>query len=89
MAAVRARSRAPSTSPPSARTPARCCALYRGLLALRRSEPDLLDGAYRTLEADGDVLRFARGDSIEVRIDFAAGDGAILKDGREVRVRTR
>ena len=63
--------------------------LYRGLLALRRSEPDLLDGGYRTLEALGDVLRFARGDSIEVRIDFAAGDGAILKDGREVRVRTQ
>ena len=55
--------------------------LYRGLLALRRTEPDLVDGAYRTLAADGDVLRFARGDSIEVRIDFAAGDGAILKDG--------
>ena len=34
------------------------------------------------------MLRFARGDSIEVRIDFAAGDGEILKDGREVRVRT-
>ena len=51
--------------------------LYRALLGLRRSEPDLLDGAYRTLEASDDVPRFARGDSIEVRIDFAAGDGAI------------
>ena len=62
--------------------------LYRALLALRRSEPDLVTGAYRTLSADGDVLRFARGDSLEVRIDFAAGDGEILKHGVKVRART-
>ena len=55
--------------------------LYRNLLALRRAEPDLVTGAYRTLEAGDGVLRFARGDSLEVRIDFAAGDGAILKRG--------
>ena len=35
--------------------------------------------AYRTLSAAGHVLRFARGDSIEVRIDFAAGDGGSSK----------
>ena len=46
-------------------------------------------GAYRTLEAGDDVLRFARGDSLEVRIDFAAGDGEILRHGAKVRARTR
>ena len=40
-------------------------------------------------EAGDDVLRFARGDSLEVRIDFAAGDGEILKHGAKVRARTR
>jgi alpha-glucosidase len=63
--------------------------LYRTLLALRRGEPDLVTGAYRTLDASEDVLRFARGDSIEVRIDFAARDGEILRDGSKVRARTR
>jgi alpha-glucosidase len=63
--------------------------LYRALLALRRTEPDLVTGAYRTLEAGDDVLRFARGDSLEVRIDFAAGDGEILRHGTKVRARTR
>ena len=63
--------------------------LYRALLALRRTEPDLVTGAYRTLEAGDDVLRFARGDSLEVRIDFAAGDGEILRHGAKVRARTR
>jgi alpha-glucosidase len=51
--------------------------LYRRLLALRRSEPDLIDGAYRTLEATDRVLRFARGDTIEVTIDFETGDGSV------------
>jgi alpha-glucosidase len=68
--------------------PSSLLSLYRGLLALRRSEPDLVGGAYRTLEAGDEVLRFARGERLEVRIDFAAGDGTVLRDGREVRVRT-
>ncbi len=60
--------------------------LYRGLLALRRSEPDLVHGVYRTLEAGDEVLRFARGDDLEVRIDFAAGDGTILKRGSTLKI---
>jgi len=65
--------------------PGSLLSLYRRLLALRRSEPDLLTGAYRTLEADDRVLRFARGDSIEVTIDFESGDGSIVRSahGRE------
>ena len=65
--------------------PGSLLSLYRRLLALRRSEPDLLSGAYRTLEADDRVLRFARGDSIEVTIDFESGDGSIVRSahGRE------
>jgi alpha-glucosidase len=57
--------------------------LYRRLLALRRSEPGLRAGAYRTISADGGILRFARGDSIEVTIDFETGDGSV-----KVRSRT-
>ena len=38
-----------------------------------------MDGAYRTLQADDRVLRFARGDSTEVTIDFETGDGSILR----------
>ena len=53
--------------------------LYRRLLALRRTEPDLRTGAYRTLAANDGVLRFARGDSIEVTIDFETGDGSIVR----------
>ena len=65
--------------------PGSLLSLYRRLLALRRSEPDLIDGAYRTLEATDRVLRFARGDSIEVTIDFESGDGSIVRSahGRE------
>jgi alpha-glucosidase len=55
--------------------------LYRRLLALRRAEPDLRTGAYRTLQADDRVLRFARGDSIEVTIDFETGDAALVRTG--------
>ena len=65
-------------------------ALPRACSRLRRSEPDLVDGAYRTLEAGGDVLRFARGDSLEVRIDFARRRRRrSSSDGREVRATDR
>ncbi|HEY6890058.1 MAG TPA: alpha-amylase family glycosyl hydrolase [Solirubrobacter sp.] len=59
--------------------PSSLLSLYRRLLALRRTEPDLRIGAYRTLSADGDVLRFARGDAFEVTIDFGSGDGALIR----------
>ena len=66
VAAVRARPRDRQRRRP-ARRPARC-SRSTALLALRRERAGPRStGAYRTLEADGDVLRFARGDSIEVR----------------------
>jgi alpha-glucosidase len=58
--------------------------LYRRLLGLRRREPDLRTGGYRTLEATDRILRFARGDSLEVTIDFETGDGSVV----QVRART-
>ena len=61
--------------------PGSLLSLYRRLLALRRAEPDLRTGAYRTLAADDRVLRFARGDSIEVTIDFETGDGSLDRTG--------
>jgi alpha-glucosidase len=45
--------------------------LYRRLLALRRSEPDLVTGAYRTLSTEDGVLHFARGDSVAVAINLS------------------
>ena len=59
--------------------PGSLLSLYRRLLALRRSEPDLRDGAYRTLEATDRILRYVRGDSTVVTIDFETGDGSIVK----------
>jgi alpha-glucosidase len=61
--------------------------LYRRLLALRRSEPDLVSGAYRTISTDDGVLTFARGDSITVSINLspehvsglAPGEGVIRR----------
>ena len=56
--------------------PSSLLALYRLLLALRRTEPDLRTGAYRTISADDNVLRFARGETFEVTIDFETGAAA-------------
>jgi alpha-glucosidase len=55
--------------------------LYRRLLALRRSEPDLRDGGYRTLEATDRILRYVRGDSTVITIDFETGDGSVASRG--------
>jgi alpha-glucosidase len=52
--------------------PASLLSLYRRLLALRRSEPDLRSGAYRTLSTDRGVLSFARGESLAVAINLGA-----------------
>ena len=70
-----------STSPPSATTRARCSRSTAGCSRCAAAEPDLVTGAYRTLSTDGGVLRFARGDALEVEIDFGAGDGTIRKLG--------
>jgi alpha-glucosidase len=62
--------------------------LYRRLLALRRTEPDLVSGAYRTISTDNGVLTFARGDTITVSINLGSeeapgglvpGDGVIKR----------
>ena len=70
-----------STSPPSATTPARCsrstaacsrCAAPKATCApapTARSPPTTA------------ILRFARGDSIEVTIDFETGDGSLDRTG--------
>jgi len=52
--------------------PGSLLSLYRRLLALRRTEPDLASGPYRTLSTDDGVLRFARGDSLAVAINLSA-----------------
>jgi alpha-glucosidase len=71
--------------------PASLLSLYRRLLALRRSEPDLVSGAYRTLSIDDGVLTFARGDSLTVSINLspeespsglAPGEGCIRHRGQ-------
>jgi alpha-glucosidase len=67
--------------------PGSLLSLYRRLLALRRTEPDLVSGAYRTLSTDDGVLAFARG-SLTVTINLsseeapgglAPGDGMIKR----------
>ena len=60
--------------------PSSLLSLYRRLLALRRTEPDLRTGVYRTIAADDTVLRFARGDAFEVTIDFETGDAALIRN---------
>jgi alpha-glucosidase len=62
--------------------PGSLLSLYRRLLALRRSEPDLALGDYRTLAVDGDVLAFARGDSLAVALNLGAGEAPLALRGR-------
>ena len=50
-----------STSPPSATTPARCSRSTAACSRCAAPSATCARGAYRTLAADGDVLRFARG----------------------------
>jgi alpha-glucosidase len=59
-------------------------ALYRALLALRRAEPALALGSYRTISADDGVLVYARGDELRVALNLSAepaetaGRGVVL-----------
>ena len=49
--------------------------LYKRLIALRRAGPALSQGAYRPLEADGDVLAYMReeaGERVLVALNFGA-----------------
>ena len=65
--------------------PARCSRSTAGCSPCAAPSPTWSTAPTARSAADGDVLRFARGDSIEVRIDFAAGDGEILKNARGPR----
>ena len=54
--------------------------LYRHLIALRRVRPALRRGAYRPLEADGDVLAYIReteDDRLLVALNFGSGQVAL------------
>ncbi len=54
--------------------------LYRRLIALRRRRPALSQGAYRPLEADGDVLAYIReagGDRVLVALNFGGGQAVL------------
>ena len=60
--------------------PASLFNLYRRLIALRRVRPALRRGAYRPLEADGDVLAYIReteGDRLLVALNFGSGQAAL------------
>jgi alpha-glucosidase len=60
------------------RYPASIQALYRRLIALRRSRPALLKGTYRTLHASDDLLLFARecgDDRLLIALNLGADPG--------------
>jgi len=61
--------------------PASTLWLCRDLLALRRASPDLLDGAYRTLEAPEGVWAYWRGDGTVVALNFGSA-AAVVPDVR-------
>lgn len=55
-------------------------ALYRGLIALRRAQPALNRGTYEALEAEGEVLAYARsveGQRLVVLLNFGATSAPI------------
>ncbi len=56
-------------------------ALYRRLLWLRRAEPALALGGYRTLAVSGDALAYLRGDHIVVALNLGAGEEALQARG--------
>jgi alpha-glucosidase len=60
--------------------PASLFNLYRRLIALRSARPALSRGAYRPLEADGDVLAYIReteDDRLLVALNFGGGQAAL------------
>jgi maltooligosyltrehalose trehalohydrolase len=65
---------------------------HRGLIALRRTEPDLRDGRFAEVDVDGSVLTMRRG-GIEVVADLGGNDvdasGDVLLADRCVVVRRR
>jgi len=53
------------------RDPHSMLALYRTMLGIRRSDPDLRDGGLRWLPSADDVLAFARGDGFQCLTNFS------------------
>jgi alpha-glucosidase len=62
--------------------PGSLLSLYRRLLALRRTEPGLALGDYRTLAVDGDVLIYARGESLTVALNLGDAPADVALRGR-------
>jgi glycosidase len=64
--------------------------LCRDLIALRRSEPDLVGGGYEPLPASGGVWAFRRGSRFVVAINLSDEAGAVDvgPSGGRVRVAT-
>jgi len=57
--------------------PGSALTLTHDLLALRRAEPDLREGAYEQLQAPDGVWAYRRGDGIAVAINVGAGPAAV------------
>jgi alpha-glucosidase len=62
--------------------PGSALSLTRRLLALRRQEPSLREGAYEQLEAPDGVWRYRRGDGIVVTINLGSEAVRLEPDGR-------
>jgi alpha-glucosidase len=60
--------------------------LHRDLLALRRAEPALTAGAYRTVAVDGDVLAYLRGDRVLVALNLGEAPGELRLPGMSATV---
>ena len=58
--------------------------LARDVLALRRAEPDLWEGAYRPLETEGGLWAWRRGERTLVAVNLS--DDAVALDGVEGRI---
>ncbi len=68
-----------------ARDPASMLSLYRALVALRRAEPALSVGSYRTVSARGDVLVFRRahdGRALTVALNLGSEERDVALPGR-------
>jgi alpha-glucosidase len=58
--------------------------LYRAAIGLRRAHPAFREGPLRWLEAPESVLRFARGETLEVVVNMTADSVPVALDGRRV-----
>jgi alpha-glucosidase len=60
--------------------------LHRDLLALRRAEPALTAGAYRTVALEGDVLAYLRGERVLVALNLGEAPGEVRLPGLSATV---